>query len=201
MAYPTYLDLKAYLKSNGIEVCGDVSVLAYKRAIEMAIINWERDTGWYPFNATTSETRTIDGPEGSLIFPQFGIITVTALTIGGVALTVNEEYWLQHQLPNGPYMAIELAGYATGERRSVAITGTFGYAATTPTGAIEAILAHAAHALYPALTGLEGDIAKEKQGPVEFEYQKPANGEYVGKRGQMLKTYEDAVKVYRRPQF
>lgn len=199
MAYPTWLDLKAFLRSRDLE-CSDLTKSDYDRAVENAIEQWEFCTGWDPFiSNSVDETRTIDGPEGSLIFPPFGIVALTSLTIGSL-LTVSTEYWLQHRRPDsGPYMAIELAGYATGERRSVVMVGKFGFAATCPAAVKEAILSHAAWGLYPTITGIQGDILREKQGPIEFEYAKPEGGMQSGVRGSFYKLFESVCQRYKRP--
>lgn len=203
MSYPTYLDLKAFLKGRGIDICNDLSKADWQNAVSAAIEQWEYETGWDPFLANSvDETRIIDGPESSMIFPDFGIVSLTSLTIGTKLLSSTTEYWLQHRRPrSGPYMAIELAGYATGERRSVTLVGKFGYALTVPQDARDAILAKVAYDLYSTITGIEGEVRREKQGPVEYEYQTPtgSDAKYQGTRGGLVRSFDEAVARYKRP--
>ena len=202
MSYPTFLDLKAFLRARGL-ACSDLTDADYKAAIASAIAEWEHCTGWIPFLATSSEdeeTRVLDGPEGRFIFPEFGIISLSNVTIGDSELVADESYFLQHRIPNGPYTSIELDGYATGHRRSVSLTGVFGYTSTIPLDVKSAIMSKAAESLYYHITGLQGEVIREKQGPVEFEYSKPASGEtnYSGVIGSLKGEFERVCCRYRR---
>lgn len=206
MPYPTILDFKAFLAERDL-ACSSLGDSALKAALAAAVKAWESSeygTGWFPFLATpaspSEETRTIHGPEGRLIFPPFGIISLSALSIGSSELVENTGYWLQYKLNDGPYQAIELDGYATGERRSVVMTGRFGYTATLPLDVKDAILSLAAWRLYPQITGLEGNIKSEKQGPVEFTYAVDSSDDakYAGKRGALLFAYDQTVQIYKR---
>lgn len=202
MPYPTYLDLQVFLDGRGLG-CHNLQEQDLKDAIAVAIEKWEDDTDWHPFLAVVGEEpeeRIIDGPEGRMMFPNFGIVSLAGLGIDGNDYTLNTDFYLQHKITNGPYQAIETGFYVTGTRRAVTLSGVFGYTTTLPARAKTAILSSAAFALYPLITGLEGDIKREKQGPVEFEYQQ-ASGEsagYQGKRGQLYRDYEEAVRYYKR---
>lgn len=194
------MDFHIYLSRRGL-ACSDLTEEDFDLEIAKAQGQWTHDTGWDPFIASDEdEERVIDGPEGRIIFPSFGIVSLTSLSISGRSLTEDTDYWLQHKRgTSGPYTAIELNGYATGERRSVTMVGRFGYALEWPATAIDAIYALAAHGLYPIITGLDGDIRREKQGPIEIEYQSRSGQDagYQGKRGAMLRSYDSAVQVYR----
>lgn len=199
MPYPTHLDLVAFLNSRGL-ACSDLKKSDYEGLIAGAIAEWENATGWLPFLAGASETRTIDGPEGRMIFPDFGIVSLTDLAIDGASYTVNTDYFLQHKIVGGPYLAIEMDGYLTGARRSIALTGVFGYTATLPTDVKHAILSKAAEGAFYQATGLQGEVTREKQGPIEFEYAK-SSGEvqnYGGLIGTLRQTFDQAVKRYKR---
>lgn len=199
MGYPTQIELTAFLHSRGLS-CSSLSKSDLELALATAIAEWEFQTGWEPFLATSSddpETRTIDGPEGRIIFPPFGILSLTDLSISGASLVADEDYFLQFRMPGGPYTGIELSGYATGERRSISLTGVFGYSLSVPLDVKQAICAKVAADIYPIITGVEGDVVREKQGPVEIEYAKPQDG-YGGIRGGFSKQFEDAVCRYKR---
>jgi hypothetical protein len=135
-----------------------------------------------------------------MILPPFGIVSLSAITIDGVAQTVNQNYFLQHQIVGGPYLSIEIDGYLTGARRSIALTGVFGYTSTLPTDVKFAILSKAAELVYYQATGLQGEVTREKQGPIEFEYAKPSSGQssYAGVLGTLKGTFESAVARYKR---
>lgn len=198
MPYPTYLDFNAFLESRGLS-CSELTKTDKQAAITAAVRRWEMDTGWQPFLANSAdETRTLDGPEGRIIFPNFGIVSLTSLTIDGNAFAVNDRYWLQNQIPNGgPYTTIEVDSYLTGVRRAIVMVGKFGYTLTLPAEVKSAILSYAAWMLYPQITGLDGDVKREKQGPVEFEYQQAGDGMHQGKRGAFMSAYEAALQIYR----
>jgi hypothetical protein len=199
MPYPTYLDLKAFLNARGLS-CSDLTDDDYRGMAASAAAEWEARTGWLPFLAGASETRTIDGPEGRLIIPPFGIVSLTVLAIDGTSYTVDQDYFLQYKILNGPYQAIEMDGYLTGARRSIALTGVFGYTATLPADVKLAILGKAAEGLYYHITGLQGEVVREKQGPVEFEYAKPTSGQasLSGVVGSFKGIFEQAVARYKR---
>lgn len=199
MATPTYLGLKAFLASRGLG-CSDLKDVDFKKAVANAITKFEIDTEWHPFvpAASTPTTLTLSGPEGRMIFPPVGIISLASLTMDGHVQVVNTNYRLGNRfLPNqGPYTSIELDLYWSGAWGISVLSGVFGYALEWPALAEEAIYSKVAHDLYSFITGVDGDLKREKQGPVEFEYQQGKDSEYQGKRGQLLKAYDDAISHY-----
>jgi hypothetical protein len=190
MPYPTHLDLDAFLASRGLS-CSNLTKADKKAAIARAIRKWETETGWKPFLANDEdETRIIDGPEGRMIFPGYGIISLTTLSVDGNEYVADTGYWLQNRYSDeGPYTAIEFDGYITGARRAVELVGKFGFTLTLPEEVKDALLGYAAYGLYPQITGIDGDLRREKQGPVEFEYQQ-GKDRYQGKRGALLEGFE-----------
>jgi hypothetical protein len=199
MPYPTHLDLDVFLASRGLS-CSDLTKTDKRAAIARAIRKWEHDSGWRPFLANEEdETRIIDGPEGRMIFPTFGILSLTSFSIDGTDYVADTSYWLQSRWgDDGPYTAIEFDGYITGARRAVELVGKFGYTLTLPEDVKDALLSYAAWGLYAQITGIDGELKREKQGPVEFEYQQPRDGgQYQGKRGALLQAFEVTLNDYR----
>jgi len=198
MPSPTYLDLKAFIKGRGIQVCNSLTTIDYRAAIEGAEEAFEDLTGWKPFLIGTSETKTFDQMTGDPVWFPVGIQTVTAITINENSISVDSVNLRRRQYDQA-YSGIDF-GQAFTKPVSIAITGTFGIIAAYSASQKRAILAKAAYDLYPALTGLEGAVVKEKQGPVEFEYTQPdaADAIYSGQRGVLLLNFHETAWINRR---
>lgn len=198
MPSPTYLDLKAFIKGRGIDVCNSLTTLDYKAAVEAAEDSFEALSGWKPFLIGTSETKTFDQMTGDPIWFPVAIQTVTAITINENSISV-DSVDLRRRNNDQPYSGIDF-GRAFVKPVSIAIAGTFGFTSSYSNSQKLAILSKAAYDLYPALTGLEGSVVKEKQGPVEFEYAQPDKTDaiYSGQRGALLLTFHECAWLNRR---
>jgi hypothetical protein len=195
MPYPSAGDLEAFLLGRGIKGDGETDALLYADAVAAAATAWERDTHWTPFLAGAEETRVFDGPEGRVLHLPVGVVSISDLTIGGYAYTVDSDYFLQHRFGGtGPYTAIEFGGYHTGARRLVSITGVFGYQIDLDAQVKQAILAKAA----ADFIGFEdsGAVSRYSAGPVTYQYDLTAGR---GRTDRLAAMYEEAVRRYRRP--
>ncbi len=119
-----------------------------------ALAQFGRETGYTPFLAA-SATRYFDPPGyhsgpyagrrgGERILRlDNGLVSVSALTIGGESKTVNEDFWLRpSNNPAGgkPYEWIEFYSPVFGTPNCISITGVWGYASTLPADAWHGIL-------------------------------------------------------------
>ncbi len=200
MPYPNHLDLDVFLDERGLG-CSDISVATKKAKLALAKRKWESESGWTPFLPTDEDptTEVLNGPEGRIVFPSFGIISLTDFLVDGTEYVADEGFFLQNRFNGtGPYTQIEFDGYLTGARNSISLTGIFGYALEMPIDVKQALLSYVAYDLYPQITGIDGDVKREKQGPIEFEYQQSqSNGKSQGKRGALLDCWETTLELYR----
>jgi hypothetical protein len=158
-AYPAGEDLKDLLDEAGIDTC-NFDTDSLDQAVEEAIDNIERDTGYKPLLQSASASYFYDPPgpdfKGSLrgggrileLARGFTSVTAVALAITptdsvGEAQTVLTDYNLlpYNAVADGvPYTAIEFKYPVWGLTRSVKVTGTPGYAAELPASLYRAIL-------------------------------------------------------------
>lgn len=192
MPAPTYLDLMAFIDGRGIAPCRQLSKEEYQAAIERAITGFEEATGWIPFIIGESETKTFDQLTGDPLWLPVGLQTITAMSIGLTSLSV-DNLTLRRRRHDHPPSGIDM-GRAITKPISLTITGTFGFADDFTVSDKVAIMAKAAYEMYPALMGFEGNVIREKQGPVEFEYADSKGDPYAGQRGALLSMFDDAVE-------
>lgn len=139
--------------------------------------------------------------------PPWGLITLTALTIGNYAVTPTEwkfAYYVDGGPSltwGGPYMGIDLKG-SEYDADTVIITGKIGYTETIPLRVKRTLFAVAASGggLYNAIKGFGGSIKKETQGPVTYEYQDTSGGFSVnaGQLGGYWDTVKSSLTKYKR---
>ncbi len=191
MPYPTGSDLSTYLIATGQITAAPASLLYYNDVMSAVALDWEKDTGWVPFLAGASASRTFDGGEGYRLFLPVGIISLSALTIDGSAYTVDTDFYLAHQFKGGPYMAVDFPFYVGGDRRAIVITGVFGYQTTLDKAVERALLMRGGREIIDSQFST-GELKKETVGPVSYEY------DVSTARDRMTSVYDDAVKRYKR---
>jgi hypothetical protein len=162
--YPVAEDLKTFLYATQLTdhptaPTGRYAYLDYAGVIAAAITEIERACSRTFLSA--SVTRTYDPPtdrDGHLDLEE-EFSAITAVTIDGTALTLNEDYY---RLPyNGPpYRTLHLlqrwiAPLAFETRHTVVVTGTLGPATTFPDDVFQAILRAAAAKLAPQIVQLK----------------------------------------------
>jgi len=183
-AYPYAAELGAFLYSSGLISAAPTaqqSQLFFDEAINAAVAEWERETGWVPFLSGASQTRTYDppgpspgnvqGPVGVFygvnsvggsrkLFLNAGVRSVTTVKVGvtltsaGTALTQNQDFWLRPQNATNydrPFTYIEFGYPQYGSPQSITVTAPFGFGSTVPDDAWLAIMKKSAKHLVPML--------------------------------------------------
>jgi len=183
-AYPYAAELGAFLYSSGLISAAPTaqqSQLFFDEAINAAVAEWERETGWVPFLSGASQTRTYDppgpspgnvqGPVGVFygvnsiggsrkLFLNAGVRSVTTVKVGvtltsaGTALTQNQDFWLRPQNATNydrPFTYIEFGYPQYGSPQSITVTAPFGFGSTVPDDAWLAIMKKSVMHLVPSL--------------------------------------------------
>lgn len=192
MPYPDGSQLAAYLVDAGVlaSVPGDVS--DYDDVMVGVSEDWCKDTGWEPFLGE-AETRYYDPNGLRTLDPGAGILSLSALTIGGTAQVLNTDYFLTPY--NGfPKTLVSFSFPLSGEPRSVVLTGTFGYANEVPDGVVRALLARGASLTTALLYGAGGLKREVQEGDVRY---KLADGEQ-SQTAAWDREYQTQVRRYRR---
>lgn len=209
MPYPTAEDLQAFAMNAGVISAGADLALDYGRVLSSVIAEFETDTGYVPFLATT-QTRMYDFPypDGTILDLRCGLLSVTSVTISGTTLTNGVEYNLyplNAPLNGKPYTWLEFVGHRRqvlpwSVPATIGVTGSFGYAATCPEDVKHAILCKACSDLAAIKSGAAtGTVTSIKQDDVQINYQ--GNNNPTGLTPQQLQleeAYTDVVTRYRR---
>lgn len=192
-ALPTTADLQALLTAAGLisKTPTDLQyLLDLDGALASAKTEWEKRTGWVPFlfapagGGSGETTRRYDPPgnkgsyilalDGGLISLTSLLVSVTVDTPAGTALTVDKDFFLQpYNAPaeGRPYEWIEFCSAVRGMPASVRVTGTFGFSASIPDDAFQALLRGAASELGPELAqALSKGQIEWKQGDESAKY-------------------------------
>lgn len=150
-AWPVITDIDAAYASAGLT---PPSAAREQMALDAAIDMWNRGTGYIPFLAV-SATIPFDPPGGgsslyaaqrgggNLLRLPNGLVSVSALSVGGVSRVENTDFFLKpFDAPAklGPFEIIEFNGPVFGTARSISITGVWGYSLTIPDSAWYAVL-------------------------------------------------------------
>lgn len=229
-AYPTGTEIGAYISSLGLLAGTDLT--AFLAALDLtsmadaAAAAWERDTGWTPFlKDTVAVSRRFDAPGpnrrgltrggGNRLDFEAGLLELTAIVSGyanddaGDAAVLEDDYYLWP--PNAPVegrpwtmMDLNFAGW--GRPQSLRITGYWGYAATIPADAWQAILRQAAMLAYTQLTAaMSGGVKSWSEADIKEEYDfgflglSAASGSGSGRAAPWESQWQQAVNRYRRP--
>jgi len=180
-AYPTSTDLQALLDGAGVSY-GSTDLTG---AIQSATEEFERRTGWIPFGTdVVDRTLWFDPPAwgsfGCVLSLRYGLQSLTSLTVGiatdgsgGTVLTQGVDFRLAPYdggQDKKPYTKIEFINLPYGTPKSIKVIGKFGYTSTLKADVKNAILGYAASQVMQDLVGSTGSVKREKQGPVEIEY-------------------------------
>jgi hypothetical protein len=194
-AYPIVADLDSYLRALGILSDADLAAFLanvdLEGLIEAAVDAWEMDTGWIPFlRDSTPVSRRFDppGPNRRTVSRgghnrldlAAGLLEVTAFVTGysstdaGTAAVLEDDYWLwpaNAAIENRPWTLVEFAASSWGGPQSIQITGYWGYSATIPGDAWQAILRQAGLLAYSEITlQLTGGMVGWSEADVKEEY-------------------------------
>lgn len=122
------------------------------------------------FLAGSSEARYFDPPtSGRTLFLDYEATAISSVTLGGSTLTLNSNYWLlpyNYSAEGVPINRIDFAAYfftpiLAGNRRSIVVTGTWGYGATIPESVWQAMVLQAQLQLLPAIREAQNTGAED----------------------------------------
>lgn len=214
-AYPTDSDVAALAASVPLP-----SGFAFTGMAEAAVDEWERRTGYRPFlGSGTVETRMYDPPGpnrrtlsgysllggGRLLDLGSGLYGLTSVSIGvgpdapGTPLTLGTDLWLEPlnaDLIGVPWQRIRFRAPVFGLESSVAVAGLFGYGATIPEDAWQAI------ARLGCALGLQAVAEGLRASPTRWSEDAVAeslDGPLLTSLGQAFRTWSNCViGAYRR---
>lgn len=154
-AMPVSSDVTNLLADAGVTAPSNATVAA---ALAAAIATWNSMTGYEPFLAA-SATRYFDPPGGSprgfaspkggsnVLRFDCGLVSLTSLSVAGVSKTQGTDFWLKpaNKAASGkPYEWAEFSAPLYGKPNDVVVVGSWGYSATVPDDAWNAVLELAA---------------------------------------------------------
>lgn len=217
--YPSSSDLKAFLVAAGLTVTSALNN-QLEAAVTGAAADLERETG-RKFIAVT-ETRRLDPPtnyrdgQSRLILP-YDVVSLSALNYtpyGSTAtlLVVERDYNLgpsENADKDWPYWELDIyARYgwirplASAYRRSLYLTGVFGFGLTVPDNVWMAVLARAGWRLYGQIAqGVTGGVTSwQSEGEKESYGDTPLPGLLIGWGGKDGKggQWGDCIRDYKR---
>lgn len=188
-AWPTAADLAQWLASAGVmdvPPTGALAGLDLEAALAAGLSEWERATGFEPFEAAASDTARYYSPDGScfldlgagLVAAPTSVVVGYSPTSAGTALTANQDYWLWplNAIASGhPATAIRFAAPQRGAPMSIVITGKFGAClhATIPEDAWLGVMLAAAEQLLPQIEAVlsHGGMRSIQEGDVSYSYE------------------------------
>ena len=190
--FPTGSDLQTFLISTGIvdnPPVAPMSSIDFNGKMEAVKKRLEDWTGYQPFEAAALDsTRTFnpwDIKDGTLDL-RGGLAALTSLTISAAVQVLNTDFYLgpDHADVNGkPWTRIDLVSTqatAGGARRSIAITGKWGYCLATavPEEVRNACLSFGAYLCAPQLAlNISGGRAALTADDVKLQFGSPLAGE------------------------
>jgi len=202
---PTADDLQRYLAAAGLIDVSPASPFTFvdlAQRVASAQSDFEGRIGRTLL--ATLGSRTYDPPT-TTVLPQRLFLNAdlagnpTALSIGGIVKVLDADYFMGSENSDAdglPFQWIEFPNYVTAVRKSIVVTGYWGYALTIPDGAWAAMLARAAYLSHPELA------AAITQGMIRFTDE--GFGANFGRepmdwlRDQWDAIYEAGVARYRR---
>jgi hypothetical protein len=202
--YPIDADLADRIEALGILATGEGWGFDLGAKVGAAIADWERDTGHLPFLAASSmSVHYFDPPRRSCRLDfDGGLASLSSLTISGTTLTVDEDFFLMptNAAARGlPITGVEFAAPVSGEPRSIAVTGRWGYATTLPDAAYEAILCKALLYSQPELAlGVSKGVYSVQDEKFSMRYGGGGVTPLMAETERWRCSYRDAVRRYRR---
>ena len=202
LTYPTETDLERYLIGTGIVNTTPQAPFTFmdlNEFVQAAKSNFEGRVGRAVL--AVSQTRTYDPP----MFPRTKLPLVddlaqlTSLSITGVAKVLNTDFFLLPEnadMLSKPFNLIDFAVPIYAGRKSISITGFWGYALVIPDGPWASILARAAMLAHPQLAAaVSRGFVSWKEDDVSETYGTDPLGFL---RDQWEKIYEGGVEKFRK---
>jgi hypothetical protein len=162
-----------------------------------AIEQFKREVGWQPFLSTgATESITFDVNGRKRVSPPFAMISTSSIqqVVGGTVVgTISSDMWrmVNPANPLGSYMALEFDIPVD----RVVWTGVRGLCTSIPDDVWDAVRSLAVGLCADAFRSFLGDIVKEKQGNVLYEYNKESPFNATALRED---RYNDVIKRYKR---
>jgi hypothetical protein len=197
--YPTASDLERFLIATGIVSTTPQSPFTFldlAQSVQAAKTSFEGRIGRVIL-AGASSSRIYDPPmyPRPFLLLRAELAAFVSLTVNGVAKTLNTDFFMKPENADQvgrPWNAIEFTVPISGPRRSIVVTGQWGYGLTVSDQFWHAILCRAAYLCYPQLAAVyskglvswKEDDTSENYGEVPFSYMQK----------QWDEVYEDAVK-------
>ena len=205
-ALPQGPELEVLLRASGMVDAAPSSTQQlndYSAACNAAAAEWGKVTGYTPFLANTADVlRKFDPPgqapqgarygwrtRGGRRVLEFdnGLVSLTSLytavstTNAGTLRVLNTDFWLRpsNAVADGvPYQSIEFVGPVWGGADSIQALGKWGYGATVPDDAWQAMLYMAAARLVPSLSAaLHSGMSSIRLGSDSFSF--PSKGPFA----------------------
>ncbi len=196
-------DLEAFLQAGGligVPLSSTEVLLDLAGAVSAAQERFEQEVQWFPFlKQNTDVTRYFDPNETRFLDLQGGLMTLTSVSIAGVAQVENTDFFCMPKNANLrglPVTYLEFARVPTGRRGSIAVTGRWGCVATLPDSVKQAVLGKAAVLLVPQIhAAFSRGLLRWREGDVEQSsgVEPFASLVQVWERG-----YAETVRHYRR---
>jgi hypothetical protein len=183
--YPTASDLERFLIATGIVSTTPQSPFTFldlAQSVQTAKTSFEGRIGRVIL-AGASLPRTYDPPQfpRPILLLRAELAAFTSLTVGGVVKNLNTDFFLKPENADQighPWNAIEFVVPVYAARRSIVVTGQWGYGLTVTDQFWDAILCRSAHICYPhlaaayskGLVSWKEDDTSENYGEVPFQY-------------------------------
>lgn len=195
--YPTEQELAEFCIDAKLIPGFPVDFTPYFTAIESAISNWEKTTGWQPFlNLDEDDTdRVFRHLTGSLCDFNGGFASIDEIKYDDdtEAATEHDDYVLypEHSYPKRFLKCL------TFPSRKITVTGKFGYCIELPDDVKQAILAFGAAQVATQLNGT-GQMVKIKQGDVEYQYAEGSSVNPTTQYAQWTTQFKTVAARYRK---
>lgn len=210
--WPGKNELLALLESCGVvdTTSAQFGQLNLQAKIEAAIDTFEEQTQWTPFLADGNPTtRTYDFPAGGYLNLDGGLVTLTSVASGGQVLTAGLHYIVKpDNAPQRkkPYTSMALRGGLSvplgtsyGYRRTVDVTGVWGFAASLPASVFDAVLGYAAALCVPQIAlNISKGLYEKRAGDEMERFGGAGHSPLSAEAAMWTTTFTQAVKAKKR---
>lgn len=171
--YPNGSDFEQWLSDNGLAELGTYGGARLEAVMGAAVDAFETETGWNPFLADeTDSARTFYGPFGPMFEFDAALVSITSITVDGVALVAGTNY--KAYPPSGEatlWLKLDQGG------DEMVVTGKWGRVDALPLDVTEALYYRAWTYLDDAGMGGVHGVLRERVGDVDIQYSVTGKGE------------------------
>lgn len=217
-SWPAGDDLRALILSLGLAGAGGPAVidaLALGAKVAAGVAEFGARTRWQPFLAdAASSTRIYDWPAAGVLNLDGGLVSLDSVSSGGLALTAGMQYVPKPDnapARGRPFTSVVLraglsvplgTAYALGYRRTVEVTGRWGFAAALPPDVFSAVLSYAAAQCVPELAlSISRGRAELREGDAMYRFASSGVSPLSAERAQWETTFNKTVGFYKRVLF